>query len=995
MRLRRFINPVRNGLLSAGAYIGGHIIFAQVGGAAAITTLVTTVSSAAAVSTVLVPATVIGGAAFVATAGYQAYQGMRNRTRRENAPANAATLMQNAEEMIIKTTSLNDKELILENYTNELLTKTTEYLVARRSDNSRSHNNDDRRNKIRKIVIKPKNLLDFKKLLSSGLGLFNTEHLEITDANVDNAFILALREHVNEGSFRELKTLILKNNRLTANSLSMISEIGRKMNLTELDLSGNQLNSDNGSLNGIQGTWFENFFKDFHQNFPCLRSLNIQNINLNVDTIDFNIYLFARPSLLEKIDISNNEFGGTSLGRMLMMPEFQYNLNVKTIETGFNGERRVAQALATRKARIDALRSALIGLNEASITIHILNKLMNDSQNLPEELRTIFAQRSTGDLRVAETVGDRWQLLARQLKKLKEDSEEERKETIELFVEHKRSGRSDISFIVKEQLKRLSNAANNEEINLVFNAPGASFRICAADVLPELTATLRKLYAHEQTPIIKVMDLSNLGFTTDDLSNLLVEGLGDFQTSELRIANNAITDDFFTELKDSRLTPFQQLKTLDVSGNRITVSGLSDIAAYAGSVGIETLNLSENIIVPVTEPQQRAFIGFCTDLHRTVPSLTKLNFSNIGLTEKTLCLLKPLLRNMSLLTELDIDQSMNKKHTAYVNLLQDPDYQVNLTLKNVNTKNNGSKDIQQQVKKKTGSHTLFYNSLSPQERQRSVFSTLLQKFIHTANPDFPVEINKLLDHCSSNTALDFNISNRKKLCLNARHLQFHRDKAALRDKDYQFSPEVSIEEIVALKQNNLHAFWAEKTQNNLEEDQSNIDAILERHYQVDLGNNVRKAYELGISQQRSHQLNIYYVEDGTIRVICFPQGKQYIISRHFDALKLNRNSEWRFVYMGLEISIDHKADVVMRSNGETLAAILGADIVKRIPSNENPNKLVAFNQLQVVDSISMLVQEPAPIVHQFTQQRAANLPVAVSSEPTPNVVHARINSPRA
>lgn len=847
---------------------------------------------------------------------------------------------------------------------------------------------------LERIVIRPRSLDELQRLLNAGLSRANARHLEICNTTLGAGLINELYEQVvMQDRFANLEILNLRNNQIPETSLMQLNAIGRRLKLRTLDISSNRLNSNithetnsrvSGGVSKIS-TYFEQFIKDFHKNFASVKRLIISNINQNRANLGFISELWAPPSLLESIDITQNQVGIRTLAPLLRRPEFQFNVSIREILTDHNNVRSVQAAIDEREVRIQRLRTALGDSREnlIAMTTSILARLGNENeQALPNELTQFFENVIPSRGEDNQTVGDKWRALAERYNvfEIMDDVEEQERESSEedneenIYIQFRRS---EFSYVVtiNRAVRILETAQARDRINILLSYPNLISTSDTAHIVERLSSGLRTLsrFSLQDAPVIRSMNFQNMGMSSTDFSNLLAEGLGGYGTVELSLENNQINDDNIAEFARDR-TLFSNLKSLNLSRTNLSADSLEALSDFCRRVQIESLNISGNTLFdPRDESSIPKLRKFITSLDYNIPTLKSLNISNIGLTSSSLSLLNPLIQNISLLEEIDACQTSIQNNMSYVNFYRNPDFLNNPFLKRFNMGKNGLNNIRTLIDRREGIVNAFKDTMPAVERELPILSTLLTKYLIGGQAEIPAVMMTALDHIVESNANE--LSNRKKIEILAKNIRYHRDKAHIKDRHFVFPQRVTAEEIAACKEGKLSEFWSNQVGTNPIVGDAEINNLLSRYKTFCQESRELKATEMHAFTIGENILKVYYVDDDTIRILNLATRQQRICSRYVAG-----NSETPFrlpILEGLAIIFEPNGNVEIHVRNKCTSYLKAYDTFS---AHQLAKTRICFYEFEPVDTIRSLttveteVRRPtAPILNQFSNlSQAAN-----------------------
>jgi len=584
-----------------------------------------------------------------------------------------------------------------------------------------------------KITIDTEKLThgQLRKLLKGGIGDFQTTELNIINTQMGNNLVQALHESIVREGFDKLETLCLENNALCFNSLSILSKLGSASRLKVLDLSGNKLlpgsTDDNIRL-------VADFFKHFHQNFPTVTELKIKDIYLSNDRLHYLLPLFERPGMLKKIDISGNALGARAIAKFLKDPSVQNNINVREIKTGFKNK-TVVSAIKARDARLNDFYTSM-NLDESGVPVPTLLKQLasNQKESASKHLNKFFIQTQA-----SKTDLDKWILLAEMFSEF-ESSDSTSSDEMS-FTNFQSTFGAENDFITTSMYRQLRSSKNGQKINLTLSRQA---EVLPQDTLESLTEVLGSLQGSEQRPIFPSIALNNLRMNVTAFRALLAVGLGDYQTKSLSLADNSLTDAFFSALEDN--DQFGEVQTLNLSNNKITVNGLSGLAKFCNKVGVQELNISGNLIRPSSESQMREMVTFFRDLHKLIPTLKKLDVSNIGLNAHTAYVLEGLFKEPGLLETLNISENISV--TLTVNLLKSNAVKNNVSIHSIITGHEARRGrVRTEIQRRNAKLEGLYDALNiNRDNDTSITVALLQKLSGPESANAINELSEIIDN---------------------------------------------------------------------------------------------------------------------------------------------------------------------------------------------------------------------------------------------------------
>ncbi|MCS5707344.1 hypothetical protein CC99x_000355 [Candidatus Berkiella cookevillensis] len=958
------IYSAASGLLAGAASVGHSLGFfsglANYLGLSSIASGVSSALIASAVSTAIIPVTAVVGASAVGLIGYRYWKSRRTPVQKEKSLKDILS-----DTKIELHESKEDINLDLNTVDDDFVKS----LSAEFAEKSRSMSANDKAI-IKSIVINTNKLTleHLQELLDSGLGRFGTEHLEITGTQIGDRLTLSLEKAIKKGDFKHLKTLRLSKNQLKGAALGALSSMGGSLpNLECLDVSENPLNAVDAKTEkkDLLSSPFVGFFEDFYKHFPRVKTLSLSNTALDKTSMQVLKPLFRQASLLETIDIRGNHFSANTLNRFLSSAEVKYNINIHTIESDIQSKKN-QETLAQRERLRKGIQNALMASDTQALAPVLLEQLSRNKKKTESALKDFFGYRyeDAG----FKTVGAQWRYLSDRVdehksKRVAALSARKRRtlKTEDVFVDFLRKGCSDAEYVVQHTLEKIEKAKTGAELELTFNQGDMPCVVSGDQVLKPLQETFTYLADAEIKPMIKKISLNHLQLTSESFLNLMINGIGAYETSHLQLSHNQLADDMVFVLCEYRESDFDRLRILDLSHNELTVHCLPALVKYAAAVGLEELDLSHNSLNPRTEQQKKIFSDFCSQLHSAVPSLKKINLSYTGLTRATLPLLQPLLRNLSLLSEINISQKMSGLILDYEKLLADKGVEANFALLALDTDNNNLAKIQMHLKKRDRIQAVWRKSLSAEEKKLPVLCVLLTRFMQNADPNFPKEINELLDKEFAMPISEFALTNRQKLQSMVRRLKYFRDRARIRDDEFVFSKEVSVAEIQALHADNLEAYWGVQLKAKQALNIARQQELVNEHVYHNQKVCKLKASELFSWEVGPHTIKGYWVEDDTIRLIS-GNNKQLIWPRYAQSFMLENNKILSRVALGLTISFDALGNVGINIHNERIASVIGNHVQFEPGSKPTATMLISFHSFECVSNIMALVQQSSVVV---------------------------------
>lgn len=848
-------------------------------------------------------------------------------------------------------------ELTLENLDDELIKLANESLKKHGKKPS------NRTPRIDKIIIKDESisLAQLKSLLKNGLGHYATEHLEICNTKLGNTLVANLYTYIKEGAFSQLKTLVLRNNQLDVNALRYCGKIGKRLDLTHLDLSNNEINSEDYAMLKSERSQFKQFFDEFYQKFPLLTHLKLNDTKLDSSALHYLVPLFEQPSLLKTLDIKKNPIKN-SLIKLLKSTKVKKSLNIQVINHGFENDVALSKLTSERAAKISKIAEDLyVNLNESHLTIEILHKLKNQGFNaLPASVKAHLRFNAHN-----QKLDGHWSMLSNKMNKLIQSNQAF---TSQHFKEALLDKCSEQSLYIEELMNKILTSRGQVALNA--NSPDNSFLVQAGDFTDRLHETLDKLTEVAHPPKLQHINLSNTQLSSDDFINLLVRGIGDYKTQFLDLSNNQLDDESLVELAETQLS-FNEVKHLNLSNNKMTAKSLAHIAKFGQRVGLESLDISEQNFNLHTAESQTLLTIFLQNLHQTIPTLKKLNISHIGLGSRNIELLSPIMSHFSLLEEINIHQKTCTRYTDYQKLLKKEGFKQNLGLNHIETGKNSAKHIKLLLNDKN-SHIKQYKQ-STGHQDKPAYLSLLQQVMGLNKTPIQEALDEKLKSTAAGADKYFCISLYEKLELEARRLQFHRDVASLNDKQIKIPKTLDQDEFIAFKQGELKQYWAKATKQRSQTKQQQIETT-PVNYDIELQpSRPLKVHPVLDYKIGNSHIVVYYAQDDSIRVVNLTQKQQFGFSRYQLALELKNDAVKNFQLPGCQDQLVLNGQAHIYSNVSKKILVADTDVI----ANKYKTLLVDFSRYIPKESLEEIYQVPtrgsaSPIPQVVTPQFQAH-----------------------
>tara|TARA_R110002110_G_scaffold415856_1_gene658401 strand:- start:50346 stop:54560 length:4215 start_codon:yes stop_codon:yes gene_type:complete len=836
--------------------------------------------------------------------------------------------------------------------------KASEIIQALKSGvkNLRKQNNDPIVDSISlaSLVLCSKDMINLMKV---GLGDYRTSTLDLSKNNIDDMFLKALSE--DEETFESLKIIDLSDNNISINGLKHLVDFSARVGLEEINLSGNGLNIKNRANVKI----FAEFIEDLAEKVPALKKLSLRGVGLSKNQLNVFKPLFSKISIFEDLDISENRLDKKQVLNLLNSPEFQTNVSIKAVVTGAD-KADVKTALKKRERELVKIRNALDIDVDNALPLELIDFLMRTNEAEWPEALQIFLDREPG-------LKQNWMRKVKMFSSYLESQTDD--DIAKMFIRFSQEKNLD-KYINFDVIERLSAAQNGEKINLVFDLPAAEREKQSKLIITKLETCLETLSHSENELIIPNIQLNRLNLKASDIRRLLGKELGYYSTSQLDLSNNYLGDDALDALIEDN-DALATLQALNLSGNKLTAKSLAAVAELAGRVGLESLDLSNNPINPKNNEEVALLLKFCLRLPQTIPTLQKLNISNIGLQGKDLQLLRPLLTNLSSLSEVNIEQSTAKYIRDYKPLVSARDVINNLTVETVNTGKNTARSLKKVIDQSKKLVTIFRGSLPDAIKDVSMISALVNIFMRTDDPVLPEEIKAALREKVAFRPGMFELSISQRLLAITHRIKYFRSKNRLKDKSFIMPEWVDDNELAATLGDKLDAYWAGQVGNNFETNLNTRKNVILRHRQIDQPGVALQAKHLYRYKINLHNdIDVFYVEDGTIRVVNRVNQIQFVLNRYETALDIEQNElASRILISKLQIIVNKKGELTIINDNELALRISGADLDC---SNKVNIQSIPFYRLQRADTIKGVMDSLPPqesdehLAEHNAQQRA-------------------------
>lgn len=216
-----------------------------------------------------------------------------------------------------------------------------------------------------------------------------------------------------------------------------------------------------------------------------------------------------------------------------------------------------------------------------------------------------------------------------------------------------------------------------ESIDFVFNQTYPLNESDQENVKPRMLsddmckATIRALKEKTEADfVLNKVDISDAQLKDNVLKNLLSGELGQFKTQHLILRNNQLTDRGIRYLGRyiRKHKAFQTLKSLDLSGNKLTSECLPVIYEIASMLKLEELDLSHNSFGYLNRGQKDEANLLDDFLHRQLnclPFLKRLSLRNIGLSNKNKEALKRFCTGLNSIESLDLSQNAELEYAFF------------------------------------------------------------------------------------------------------------------------------------------------------------------------------------------------------------------------------------------------------------------------------------------------------------------------------------------
>ena len=214
------------------------------------------------------------------------------------------------------------------------------------------------------------------------------------------------------------------------------------------------------------------------------------------------------------------------------------------------------------------------------------------------------------------------------------------------------------------------------------------------DLKSKLMAALR---LQDKKPLkikIRKIDISKAELQPQYLEDLLTAGLGRFDTEHLILQSDNHSEESIKILKThivDKKTAFQNLKTLDMSKNKINGACLDDVAEIVKHLKLQNLILSDNVELGgkqerdhFIEDSEKPLQDFFKSKPR-MSNLKKVSLNNTGIVESQAVQLGAFVKKSIQLQELDVSENHKLSYTAFVESINDNGIAENISLQALTT----------------------------------------------------------------------------------------------------------------------------------------------------------------------------------------------------------------------------------------------------------------------------------------------------------------------
>lgn len=212
-----------------------------------------------------------------------------------------------------------------------------------------------------------------RDLLTAGLGVFGTRTLVLDNNALTLAGIQMLERAIIEKrtSFQNLRSISLQRNNLSGSCLQSIINIVEHLELEELNLSNNPLNTENiiaQGVDSIQTCNLEQFFNEYSTRMPSLKRLSLLKVGLGagVEPKDLakiserHVTALTRTlkeaNLMERLDITKNKRLRFAQIEDEVIPKgLNNNISITEFLTDYNDPLGIAEKFRLRNQAVNSI----------------------------------------------------------------------------------------------------------------------------------------------------------------------------------------------------------------------------------------------------------------------------------------------------------------------------------------------------------------------------------------------------------------------------------------------------------------------------------------------------------------------------------------------------------------------------------------------------------------------------------------------------------------
>lgn len=710
----RELNVVGNLVIAAGAYWGGAELLALSGATLAAPTLIGSV--------------VVGGVVIVG--GSAAYYGLKTLLTTKVVDPNEVIEREINRRFTAITSSSADNRHVLtldDEHSNELINRLNKWTKENKHKKIYLE-----KFKIQNVKISSKS---WKKLNKMHIFKSGVEVLSIENQNSIEDLSLGLANAAKRLCFKSLTEISLVKCGIGFNDLENISCIGKESKVTTLNLAGNIF----FGANHDPELW-DDFVRNLYRNFPYADKLILKECGLNDKSLNKLLSFINNFSAIKILDLSANEFFEEHLVKVLESETFQSNLSLQHLKHDFPDSNRINQAIEKRNIAVETFLTNSGLTIETNLPFEVVRGIARGNRRIMEAI----------DKHIESTISNKldqrfkkleWRLWAEKCQAAQPDGNLSHEAFIEVIRTNEIELPSQMELIATDKVDILKNCVTGQvyDFNVNDNDTISLQYVAIGEILLN---EFRELKKEGKSPILRNISLSKLGLTDDHFIELCETYLGDYQTSSLDLSQNNLTEESLTHCFDPEWESFKNLKSLNLSGNQLTINALPALLTFCRDNKVEKLSLANNPLGVQSRNMQALSTILCE--FAKLPNLKQLDISDIGINERDYVCLAPVLCQQSTLENLNISQK-NFNVKMMTKLLGSPGFINNLGLSNVTTGYDAMKCVTRLFDKKQALSRTFERSMSHEEKQRPITHVILDRFLtNQAHPDIPGNLKAAL-----------------------------------------------------------------------------------------------------------------------------------------------------------------------------------------------------------------------------------------------------------